>query len=140
MTVEAEPRPRDDAYEDTMPPEAVLLKREKDRLENALAHLERSNREIDEELQKKGPDQELADAIQENVVIMGGMRQHVAQLAREIQELTQAARDAAGMAVGGTRPNQGSEGEQGGQGGDSDDQAMTEAGPEDQGADGGTWL
>ncbi|KAK3271631.1 hypothetical protein CYMTET_20035 [Cymbomonas tetramitiformis] len=57
----------------------LLLQAEKDRLENALLHLRRSNTELKEAL-KEGPDSDFEEAIRENEAVMCDMSKKIEDL------------------------------------------------------------
>eukprot|EP00877_Chromochloris_zofingiensis_P005476 jgi/Chrzof1/1492/Cz10g09250.t1 len=64
------------------------LELERDRLQNAVAHLERSNAELGEAIAETGPDREYKTAIEDNIVTIARYRAHIAALEEEIQRIT----------------------------------------------------
>jgi len=63
-----------------------LLEEEMAKLENAVAHLLRSNQEIKEELSEHGRDPELKTAMEENIVIIAKYRARIESLREEINK------------------------------------------------------
>ncbi|KDD73006.1 hypothetical protein H632_c2636p0 [Helicosporidium sp. ATCC 50920] len=69
-------------------PEAVkLLKLDRDRLENAMSHLRRSNQELKAAMEAEGPDPDMRTAISENIVIIAKYAAQVEKLDQEIDQM-----------------------------------------------------
>ena len=65
------------------------LAAERDRLNNAVAHLVRSNDELKEAMREEGDgDRVYKTAVEENIVVIAGYRARVERLDKEISELT----------------------------------------------------
>ena len=62
----------------------AALEQEKDRLLNAVKHLERSNVELNEALSTNGPDHEFEDAVKENKRVVAEYQEKVYKLTVEI--------------------------------------------------------
>lgn len=59
---------------------------ERDRLENAVSYLLKSNKEMKEILTNEGPDRDLRDAIGENIVVIAKYRGQIERLNQEIRK------------------------------------------------------
>ena len=66
---------------------ASALKDEIDRLENSVRHLERSNRELKEELEANGRDVDYQVAIGDNIVLLAKQKARIASLKEELVTL-----------------------------------------------------
>lgn len=66
--------------------QAEGLEIERDRLQNAVLHLQRSNQELEDALKRDGPDADLRDAIGENIVIIARYKGQIERLNTEIRK------------------------------------------------------
>mmetsp|Transcript_27617 Transcript_27617/g.49251 ORF Transcript_27617/g.49251 Transcript_27617/m.49251 type:complete len:129 (-) Transcript_27617:829-1215(-) len=64
-----------------------VVQEELSRLENAVRHLRRSNAEMKEELTSNGPDRELKEAIEENIVTIAKYVADIEGLKTQLREL-----------------------------------------------------
>lgn len=62
------------------------LEIEKERLQKAVYHLKRSNRELEDALVSEGPDREFRQAIGENIVIIARYQGEIERLDQEIRK------------------------------------------------------
>lgn len=65
-------------------PEGLLI--ERDRLLNAVLHLERSNGELKEFIKESGHDPDLRQAVGENIVVIAKYKGQIEQLEQEIRK------------------------------------------------------
>ncbi|GMH33015.1 hypothetical protein BSKO_00849 [Bryopsis sp. KO-2023] len=68
----------------TCVPEGLFI--ERDRLLNAVTHLQRSNRDLQECLDESGNDPELRQALGENIVVIAKYKAKIEQIEQEIRK------------------------------------------------------
>ena len=67
-------------------PCAEVLREELERLQNSVHQLERSNKELEEEMKLHGRDRDYSEAVGENIVLLAKQKARIASLLEEISK------------------------------------------------------